>query len=1186
MRRVDTDSDDDTDENEVATRVRSALEAFVDQLAATVAPDRFERILDGATLKTADVGARPESWTEDALVEPLLLAVGLQKAPGRPSDRREVCGEVRRETPDFRLDESFPAIGEVKRPGNHRAAETQLLDDYLTSKAWPDYGIATDGVEWTAHHAKHGGDFLQFHEAARVDLRPALWAVADERGHVQQSPAADTAPIARFVSVFTPDCLERLLTRETPRELRDDRRAAVDDFYDRYVALLFGDGDAVDTSLRVAVPTPPNATDRDRDLFAVSLVNRLLFVRLLETRDVLESGLLADCLDHYERHRDVIPGTFYRVCLRPLFELLNTPPQERSDDVPDRFAAVPFLDAELFRERDDPFAKGGVPDEPLTTVVRELVTGLDSDDGFDPAMLGSVFEKAINHLGGEAGRQAAVGAYYTPADVTRHVAERTIDAKVHDLLVETFAAHPGDRETAATVRERVANAELSTVLRRIEEGKNAFGASPAALSASLDAVTDLTVLDPACGSGHFLTTAMEELHRVQLSLLRGLEGGNQPTPERQYEAKRRLALDVLYGVDIDPVAVEIAQLRVWLKMIEDDYRASFGPLPNVDVNIRQGNALVGFPVITDEPTQLPVSALGDRVDEIHEARERYKRDDLQNPDRVTELTAAAGERGDEEYLDMLSHTVETTVTEPAAFDDIFDSVESSAVYPTLQSVRARRVVDGDAVPLDAAAKERLAAVGFEWQSWRETNRSARLDVDDTLSQTDPTTGRADRCRVLLDQLRSLLAEGFTLELERQPTPHDLSRIDADPFHWVVQFPELWDGDISNPSVSADVVLGNPPYGDVLGAERLFTAPYRTGSVREVSAQFLERQLALLAPDGYVGNVTTLRLFYQSSLESVHDLLRERLAPADVACFGSRPAKLFDDADVRVALVTGASADGDTTTAAGSTATADGDAATPDGDTATADGDAAPADRTTGDDGIRTSRFRLFTESTRSQRFETLSYAPTAGLVLRDRIGGDGDGGPILPKVGTETVRGLLERLHAQSDVVFRDQYSRDTETDHPVWRREGVRYWINPMLEALYDAREVTPIYFASELDRRMAFLVLQSSPYFVYWSAYGNQHHHTWTQLSAFPWPDADSVRRVDAEIRSLSERLWSGMVDSYTETRDHGTFDTGQLRPVIDEVDTLVGELYGLSETQTDFARNYLTDMGPGLGRAGPEG
>jgi len=60
-----------------------------------------------------------------------------------------------------------------------------------------------------------------------------------------------------------------------------------------------------------------------------------------------------------------------------------------------------------------------------------------------------------------------------------------------------------------------------------------------------------------------------------------------------------------------------------------------------------------------------------------------------------------------------------------------------------------------------------------------------------------------------------------------------------------------------------------------------------------------------------------------------------------------------------------------------------------------------------------------------------------------------------------------------------------------VWRREGAGYWINPMMEELYEAREVEPVFFNSELEQKTAFLVLNSSLYYVYWMTYGNQHHH-----------------------------------------------------------------------------------------------
>jgi len=67
-----------------------------------------------------------------------------------------------------------------------------------------------------------------------------------------------------------------------------------------------------------------------------------------------------------------------------------------------------------------------------------------SGQNFDPAILGSVFEKTINHIGGEEGRQKEIGAYYTPNDVTRHLSEQTVDPKVKDLFAEAFVEHSDD----------------------------------------------------------------------------------------------------------------------------------------------------------------------------------------------------------------------------------------------------------------------------------------------------------------------------------------------------------------------------------------------------------------------------------------------------------------------------------------------------------------------------------------------------------------------------------------------------------------------------------------------------------------------------------------------------------------------------------------------------------------------
>jgi len=75
-------------------------------------------------------------------------------------------------------------------------------------------------------------------------------------------------------------------------------------------------------------------------------------------------------------------------------------------------------------------------------------------------------------------------------------------------------------------------------------------------------------------------------------------------PKERYDAKQELALHAIYGVDVNDVAVEIAKLRIWLKIIEgNSWNEKFGRLPNIDVNIVAGNSLVGFPVRGDVQTQ-------------------------------------------------------------------------------------------------------------------------------------------------------------------------------------------------------------------------------------------------------------------------------------------------------------------------------------------------------------------------------------------------------------------------------------------------------------------------------------------------------------------------------------------------------------------------------------------------------
>ena len=106
-------------------------------------------------------------------------------------------------------------------------------------------------------------------------------------------------------------------------------------------------------------------------------------------------------------------------------------------------------------------------------------------------------------------------------------------------------------------------------------------------------LADITVCDPAVGSGAFPVGMMTEIVRARSALTPYFNDVHERTP---YHFKRHAIQNCLYGVDIDPGAVEIAKLRLWLSLVVDEEEMKqIKPLPNLDYKIVAGNSLLGFP---------------------------------------------------------------------------------------------------------------------------------------------------------------------------------------------------------------------------------------------------------------------------------------------------------------------------------------------------------------------------------------------------------------------------------------------------------------------------------------------------------------------------------------------------------------------------------------------------------------
>ncbi|MFM6443711.1 MAG: Eco57I restriction-modification methylase domain-containing protein, partial [Dolichospermum sp.] len=123
----------------------------------------------------------------------------------------------------------------------------------------------------------------------------------------------------------------------------------------------------------------------------------------------------------------------------------------------------------------------------------------------------------------------------------------------------------------------------------------------------------LSILDPACGSGAFLVAALQHLIKIYTAIFEFIQvSGNaenqarlikikQDHPSLDYYIKKRVITDNLYGVDIMEEAVEIAKLRLFLSLVASAETVDdLEPLPNVDFNIMSGNSLIGLIRVDDQ----------------------------------------------------------------------------------------------------------------------------------------------------------------------------------------------------------------------------------------------------------------------------------------------------------------------------------------------------------------------------------------------------------------------------------------------------------------------------------------------------------------------------------------------------------------------------------------------------------
>ena len=407
-------------------------------------------------------------------------------------------------------------------------------------------------------------------------------------------------------------------------------------------------------------------------------------------------------------------------------------------------------------------------------------------------------------LRNDKGDRKATGSYYTPDYIVKYMVEETVGP----ALMEAIAGKTTDGEKIA-------------------------------------AILSVNVLDPAMGSGHFPVEVTEYIARalVDLGLAPDDEGAGEP--DLTYW-KRRVVQSCIYGVDLNPLAVELAKLSLWLTTAARDRPLSF-----LDHHLRPGNALVGA-----------------RLEELQRANRTPA------PGKRGRKAAEGNDGGQLALIDAggLQQNIGFAVGS-------MEQIEGSASDAASQ-VKAQ----------EALYTEMRRNLLGKYGRWADLVTAAHFGVEVSSELWTPLADFATgRTISTLPQIARFLDDAETI-----------ARRDRF-FHWELEFPEIYfdhNGQPLGEQAGFDVVIGNPPYvrQEELTRfkpfyQRRYTSVYHGAA--DLFVYFFGQALRQLRQGGRTAYISSNSWFRSNYATSLRSLLRTEAVIESLVDLGDN--RVFADA---------------------------------------------------------------------------------------------------------------------------------------------------------------------------------------------------------------------------------------------------------------------------------------------------
>ena len=328
-------------------------------------------------------------------------------------------------------------------------------------------------------------------------------------------------------------------------------------------------------------PTPEGKDEKDWQLLLFKktqkLLDRLLFIFFAEDCSLLQPNSMVQIIDKWKQLRDLDAYVPLYERIKQYFGYLDKGHEGKPFDV---FA----YNGGLFKP-DEVLDNLKISDDILTEHTRRL-SAYDFESDVDVNILGHIFENSLSEIeevtqqinSGEApqtSKRKQDGVFYTPQYITKYIVENTVGrlcAEKKKKLNIVEDEYLSDQRRQLKTKQRL--------LEQLKEYRKWL--------------LQLTILDPACGSGAFLNAALQFLmgeHKQIDELEKKVLGYSLEFQD----VENYILENNLFGVDINEESVEIAQLALWLRTAKPHRK-----LNSLNENIKCGNSLISDPAIAGD----------------------------------------------------------------------------------------------------------------------------------------------------------------------------------------------------------------------------------------------------------------------------------------------------------------------------------------------------------------------------------------------------------------------------------------------------------------------------------------------------------------------------------------------------------------------------------------------------------